>query len=154
MSGPHVPPWILVKSLGLTISIPRLLSTVECVSKWTNSPSVLSIHHPWPITYLQSGKFIVSYWFSNLVIDLKVNNYRPISLLCIISKVLEWIVYNHTIGFLFISTNLVFYQVILACSNYLSLLTSYFRPKDTRRVADVIHLDIRKAFDTYHIINC
>ena len=62
----------------------------------------------------------------------QVNNYHPNSLLCIISKVLEQIVYNHTIGFLFNSTNLVFYQAVLACSNYLSLLTSYFRPKNTR----------------------
>ena len=33
----------------------------------------------------------------------QVNNYRPISLLCIISKVLERIVYNHIIEFLFSS---------------------------------------------------
>ena len=32
MSGPHLPPWILVKLLGLTISIPRFLSTVLATS--------------------------------------------------------------------------------------------------------------------------
>ena len=77
-----------------------------------------------PIYYLISQHFTQSYlpyqWKIHQIIlifklgDCKmVSNYRPISLLCIISKVLERVVYNNAINFL----NYTFYQGVLVYSN-------------------------------------
>ena len=81
----------------------------------------------------------------------QVNNYRPISLLCIISKVLEKIVYNHIIGFLLNSIYIYQFGFLPGRSSLQQLLIFVdilLQAKEHKAVADVIHLDIRKAFDT------
>ena len=66
----------------------------------------------------------------------QVNNYRPVSLLCIISKVLQQIVCNHVIEFLFNSISIYqfgFVPGVPVYSSCLSLLTFCFRLKKTRQ---------------------
>ena len=101
--------------------------------------------------YLQSGRSTVSYQIFKCGDRSQVNNYRPISLLCIISKVLERIVYNHIIEFLFSSISIHQFGFVPGHSSLQQLLIFVdilLQAKENKAVADVIHLDIRKAFDT------
>lgn len=81
-----------------------------------------------------------------------INNYRPISLLCIISKVLERLVFNHIIDFLttkvinpsqfgFLRGKSTIQQLLL----FLEDITSENSRNDQ---VDAVYLDFRKAFDT------
>ena len=82
-----------------------------------------------------------------------MNNYRPISLLCIISKVLERFVFDHLNKFLNenivlsphhavrFSPKTVTHQLLLFLSNVHESLNHYSS-------CDVIYLDFKKAFDT------
>ena len=81
----------------------------------------------------------------------QVNNYHPISLLCIISKALERIVYNHIIEFLFSSISIYPFGFVpghYSLQQLLIFVNILLQAKENKAVADVIHLDIRKAFDT------
>ena len=75
----------------------------------------------------------------------QVNNYCSISLfyICIISKVLEQVVHNHTIRYLFNSI----YGSLPGCSS-LQKLDILLQAKERNAVAVVTHLDVHKAFDT------
>ena len=80
-----------------------------------------------------------------------VRNYRPISLLCTVSKVLERIVHEKIIDFLspaisshqfgFLRNRSVLQQLLIFLHNILSSFS-------TKSQVDVIYLDIRKAFDS------
>ena len=80
-----------------------------------------------------------------------VRNYRPISLLCTVSKVLERIVHEKIIDFLsptisshqfgFLRKRSVLQQLLVFLHNILSSLS-------TNSQVDVIYLDISKAFDS------
>ena len=80
-----------------------------------------------------------------------VNNYRPISLLCIISKVLERIICNRIINhamntftpsqFGFLPTRSALQQLILFTERLLDA-------KNNKNDVDVIYMDFRKAFDS------
>ena len=80
-----------------------------------------------------------------------VANYRPISLLCVTSKVLERLVFNHVIGYLtkhlsnqqfgFMTGWSSLQQLLLFMNNILEARTQLSN-------ADVIYLDFRKAFDS------
>ena len=81
----------------------------------------------------------------------QVNNYHPILLLCIISKVLKWIIYNHTSNFIFKNISNQQFGFIPGHSSLQQLLTFVnilLEAKDHKTAVDVIHLDICKAFDT------
>ena len=80
-----------------------------------------------------------------------VNNYRPISLLCIISKVLEKIIFKNLFDFLYNRLSVYQFgfvpghsclQQLLSCTHDLYLA------KSLHCDADVIYLDYRKAFDS------
>ena len=80
-----------------------------------------------------------------------VSNYRPISLLCIISKVLEAIVYMKIIDFIRpkIQSNQFGFQQNRSCLS--QLLSSYweaFLALDEGNYCDLIFLDFSKAFDS------
>ena len=80
-----------------------------------------------------------------------VSNYRPISLLCTVSKVLERLVYNKIIDF--ISPQISNYQFgFLArrssLHQLLMFLNSVFTSLLVKNSTDVIYLDIKKAFDS------
>lgn len=81
-----------------------------------------------------------------------VNNYRPISLLCIISKVLERLVFDHIIDFIsdkvinqsqfgFLRGKSTIQQLLI----FLEDITSYTSHNDQ---VDAVYLDFRKAFDS------
>ena len=80
-----------------------------------------------------------------------VHNYRPISLLCSISKVLERLIYNNIIDhvsscisdsqFGFLQHHSTIHQLLL-------FLCTTFNSFDQRSKTDCIYLDLRKAFDT------
>ena len=79
-----------------------------------------------------------------------IKNYRPISLLCMLSKILERIVYNHIIDFIRpqLSTNQFGFLKGRSCLS--QLLTSYSEIVEALNAGescDVIYLDFAKAFD-------
>ena len=73
-------------------------------------------------------------------------------MLCIISKILERIVYNYIIEFLFSSISIYQFGFVPGRSSLQRLLIFVDillqAKEEDKAVADVIHLDIRKAFDT------
>ena len=80
-----------------------------------------------------------------------VNNYRPISLLCVISKVLEKVVYQNLFDFLY--SRLSVYQFgFISRQSCLQQLLSFthelYLAKSLHHDADVIYLDYKKAFDS------
>ena len=77
-------------------------------------------------------------------------NYRPISLLCIISKVLERCIFNHCFPFFKSHIHNLQHGFIQGRSTVTQLLTVYHDMLDTLasgQEVDVIHLDFSKAFD-------
>ena len=84
-------------------------------------------------------------------------NYHPISLLCVISKVLERIVYNNTIHFLdgtFSNFRFGFLPGRLSLQQLLIFINEILNAKQTNNGLDVLYLDISKAFDSvaHHIL--
>ena len=80
-----------------------------------------------------------------------ISNYRPISLLCTISKVLETIIYDKVIIFLYgsISVNQFgFLQGHSCLQQILSFLNNVYNNYDNKTQTDVLYLDFRKAFDS------
>ena len=86
-----------------------------------------------------------------------VSNYRPISLLCVISKVLERIVYNNIIHFLdgtFSDFQFGFLPGRSSLQQLLIFINEILNAKQTNYGLDILYLDISKAFDTiaHHIL--
>ena len=80
-----------------------------------------------------------------------VSNYRPISLLCSISKVLEQIVYKHLFEFVYGSISTKQYGFLKNRSTLFQLLTflnDVHSSLQCKSQTDVIYLDFRKAFDS------
>ena len=80
-----------------------------------------------------------------------VTNYRPISLLCIISKVLESIVYNKIIPFIrpkISKKQFGFFSNRSCTTQLLSSHAEIFKSIEEGSSADVIYLDFKKAFDS------
>ena len=80
-----------------------------------------------------------------------VTNYRPISLLCTISKVLEKVIYQHLFDFLYnrLSAHQFGFIPGRSClQQLLSFTHELHLAKSTHSDADVIYLDYRKAFDS------
>ena len=81
-----------------------------------------------------------------------VTNYRPISLLCIVSKVLERLVYNKVMPFLFhtFSTHQFGFLPKRSTLQQLLLVLNIIHKAihfSNKRV-DILYLDFRKAFDS------
>ena len=80
-----------------------------------------------------------------------IRNYRPISLLCVVSKILERIVYNHLIDFVNTSVSNHQFGFLRKRSTLqqLLILTNTIADSLNRNVqTDVVYLDFRKAFDS------
>ena len=80
-----------------------------------------------------------------------IRNYRPISLLCILSKVMEKLVYDKIIDFIRPQLSHAQYGFLQKRSSTTQLLTCYSEVVDafeSKTSADVIYLDLRKAFCT------
>ena len=79
-----------------------------------------------------------------------VQNYRPISLLCIMSKILESIIYNKIIDFVcpFISAHQFGFLSKRSCINQLLSSFSYIvNSVDSKTSCDIVFRDFIKAFD-------
>ena len=80
-----------------------------------------------------------------------VKNYRPISLLCVTSKVLEKIVYNHIIEFVTNNISVSQFGFLRNLSTLQQLLIFINTVNDSlnsNSQADVLYLDFKKAFDS------
>ena len=80
-----------------------------------------------------------------------VNNYRPISLLCIVSKVLEKIIFQNLFDFLYNRLSVYQFGFVPGRSCLQQLLSStheLYLAKSLHCDADAIYLDYRKAFDS------
>ena len=80
-----------------------------------------------------------------------VSNYRPISLLCTLSKVLEHIIYNKIYPFILPLISSCQFGFLRKRSSICQLLKSYeeiFASIESGQNADVIYLDFKKAFDS------
>ena len=136
MGGDGIPPSVLkFSATALLEPVHHLFSL--CLSQ-SYLPAEWRRHHITPI-YKSGDRSLVS-------------NYRPISLLCCLAKVLERIVFNNVCDFL-TTTSISLYQFgfvknrstlqqLLLYSEYL------FMASDNHHQVDTIYLDIRKAFDT------
>ena len=81
----------------------------------------------------------------------QVTNYRPISLLCSISKVLETIIYGKIIGFIrpkISQSQFGFLSNSSCLTQQLTALHNIFKSLDEKREVDTIYIDFSKAFDT------
>ena len=80
-----------------------------------------------------------------------VTNYRPISLLCSISKVLEHLIYDKIIDFVLPKLSVAQFGFLQGCSclqQLLLLLDNIHKAFDGKSRLDAIYLDISKAFDS------
>ena len=80
-----------------------------------------------------------------------VNNYRPISLLPILSKVLESIVYKKIISFmrpLLAKCQYGFLKNRSCLSQMLVFFSDIFKNVELQQPTDIVYLDFRKAFDS------
>ena len=80
-----------------------------------------------------------------------VKNYRPISLLCVISKVLEKLVYDKIISFVSSSISphqFGFRQNHSTLQQLLIFLNSVYVSFGTSAQTDIVYLDFKKAFDS------
>ena len=80
-----------------------------------------------------------------------VSNYRPISLLCCLSKVMEAIVYMKIIPFIYPKINKCQFGFLENRSCLSQLLCSFshiYNAIESKKSCDVIYLDFRKAFDS------
>ena len=136
-AGPDGFPAILLKSCAVALCEP--------------------VHHIFHQCYTQS--YLPEEWKTHKVTPVyksgdrsSIVNYRPISLLCIISKVYERIVYDKIYGHLvdniisnkqfgFLSSRSTLQQLLLHLNSILTSLSQGCQ-------CDVIYLDIRKAFDS------
>ena len=82
-----------------------------------------------------------------------VKNYRPISLLCIVSKVLEHLVYSKVSTFI-VNNNILCHQQFgfrklhSTTQQLLIFLNNVHRALNNSPQCDIIYLDIKKAFDS------
>ena len=80
-----------------------------------------------------------------------IKNYRPISLLCILSKVLERIVYDQVmdhINYLFTPHQFGFLPGRSALQQLIIYINSLLEAKQHNKQMDVVYMDFRKAFDS------
>ena len=80
-----------------------------------------------------------------------VNNYRPISLLCIVSKVLERLVYDKTMPFLLQSLTAVQFGFLpnrSALQQLLLVTNTVHKALNANKGVDIIYLDFKKVFDS------
>ena len=119
-------------------------------------PLLQPLHHLFTLSLIQS--YLPSQWRSHLIKPILksgpihlVENYRPISLLCIVSKVLEKIVHKKLVDYVLNSISDSQFGFLYDRSSLQQLLI--FFKLLTNRVSnksqvDVIYLDFKKAFDS------
>ena len=114
------------------------------------------VHHLFSLCFSKS--YIPQEWRIHQIIlipktnnnNTSVTNYRPISLLCCISKVLEKIIFDKSIDFLttyVISSSQFGFVKKRSTVQQLLTFSFVFQSLDHKTQVDTIYLDIRKAFD-------
>ena len=73
-----------------------------------------------------------------------VRNYRPISLLCIVSKILEKIVYDNIVEQVTQATSVHQFGFLRGCSTLQQLLLFYHQILTSESQSDVVYLDFKK----------
>ena len=115
-----------------------------------------------PIRYLFSLTLTKSYlpieWRTHCIIPVfktgdhtVISNYRPISLLCIISKVIEKIIFKETTQFVsnsFTPHQFGFLPGRSTLQQLLLFINELLDAKENNKMSDVIYLDFKKAFDS------
>ena len=139
----------VTKSPGIDGISPKVL-------RYCASPLLIPICHLF-ISSITSGK-IPSQWCTHCIVPVHksgdrtlVNNYRPISLLCILSKVLERIIYNCIMNFMinsFTPYQFGFLPKRSALQQLLLFTEKLLDGKNNRNEVDVIYMDFKKAFDS------
>ena len=127
---------LVLKRCANTLSAPVTNLLNKCLQSST-LPSQWKIHKICPI--LKKGD------------PTNVQNYRPISLLCIMSKILESIIYKKIITFLLPTLNKSQFGFLKNRSCLTNLLTTYakvFNSIDEKHLCDITFLDFSKAFDS------
>ena len=114
------------------------------------------LHHLFCLSLSQS--YIPAEWRLHLIKPIfksgercLVQNYRPISLLCVSSKVLEKIIFNHILQFANdkISTHQFgFMHHRSTLQQWLIVLNAIFNSSSNSSQTDLIYLDFKKAFDS------
>ena len=80
-----------------------------------------------------------------------VTNYKPISLLCVVSKVLEQCIFKHFKDFLrplFVNTQHGFLQGRSTVTQLLAFYHEIGQSLDKGLQSDIVYLDLAKAFDS------
>ncbi len=113
------------------------------------------LHHLFSLSVSQC--YVPLEWRTHLITPIHksgdksfVNNYRPISLLCVVSKVLERLVYNHLLAFVsgyLSSAQFGFRQKHSTLQQMLVFLNGIYDSVNNSSQTDAIYLDFRKAFD-------
>ena len=81
----------------------------------------------------------------------RIKNYRPISLLCITSKILESVIYKKIITFIqpkLSKTQFGFTKGKSCLAQLLTAFSTINQAIDNQKSADIMYLDFRKAFDS------
>ena len=114
------------------------------------------LHHLFLLSLSQH--YLPSDWRTHLIVPVfksgdksSVCNYRPISLLCTVSKVLEKLIYNKIIHFISASicpSQFGFRPKHSSTQQLLIFLSSIQDSLASNSQADVIYLDFKKAFDS------
>lgn len=127
---------LVLKSCACALADP-LYHLFNCSLRSSTIPQEWKLHRISPI-FKSGDKSLVS-------------NYRPISLLCIVSKLFEQIIYDKIIDFISPKLSLSQFGFLRGKSTnqqLLSLLNIVHNNLDHRSSTDVIYLDIKKAFDS------
>ena len=110
------------------------------------------LHHLFSLSLSQH--YIPLEWRTHLIRPIyksgerqKVSNYRLISLLCVVSKVLKRLVYNNIIDFVRSSISLTQFGFLKGHSSLQQLLIIWNTVINFPQI-DTIYLDFRKAFDS------
>ena len=135
---------------------------VDCIGskllKQCASALYIPLHHLFSLSIFNHA--IPSEWKHHSITPIfksgertSVNNYRPVSLLCIASKVLERLIYNYLCKFI-ISNDIIsqfqfgFLKHRSTTQQLLVFLDRVYHILNSNDGCDVIYLDFKKAFDT------
>ena len=143
----YISPAVFIYIPPCLLYVPRFtfINTTLCTNFGTNGAPI-------------SKHYIPEEWRIHLIIPIfksgdrsAVKNYRPISLLCTISKVLERIVFAHIIDFVSNSISPMkfgFLQNHSTLQQLLVFLRDIYNSFTHNTPTDVLYLDFKKAFDS------
>ena len=134
------------KAMGYDGISPKLLKTCALAL-------YQPLHHLFSLTLSQN--YLPSEWRTHLIKPVfksgdrnSVRNYSPISLLCVVSKVLERLVYDGIVDFVRNSISVHQFGFLQGRSTLQQLLVFFNTIIHSGFQTDVIYLDFRKAFDS------